>query len=87
MKQRRRDSYNRYYHAHKAECNLSTKKSKLHAKGVVKKLDIDLTQSPGSGCGSTQRRRPSNTRGTITKCKNTGSSNLVFIPALNCVDL
>jgi len=28
-KQCRRDNYNRYYHAHKAKCNLSTKKDPL----------------------------------------------------------
>jgi hypothetical protein len=35
-----------YYHAHKDKFNLSTKKSKLQAKGVVEQPDIDLTLRP-----------------------------------------
>jgi len=46
IKEHRRENCRRYYNAHNAKCHLSTKKSKLHAKGVVKWPDIDLTPKP-----------------------------------------
>jgi len=43
---KRRITKEKHYHAHRAKCDISTKKSKLRAKGVVEWPGIDLTPRP-----------------------------------------
>jgi len=45
-KERKKEHYRKHYHAQRAKCDLSTKKSKLCAKGVVEWPGIDLTPRP-----------------------------------------
>jgi len=45
-KERKKEYYKKHYHAHKDKCNLSTKKSKLRAKGIVEWHGLDLTPRP-----------------------------------------
>jgi len=45
-KERQKEYYKKHYHANRAKCNLSTKKSKLRAKGVVEWPGLDLTLRP-----------------------------------------
>jgi len=52
---------------HTGQCDLSTKKSKLHTKGVVKWPDIDLTPRPRVGQGYILRRKPVNADKFIIK--------------------
>jgi len=45
-KERQKEYYKKHYHANRAKCDLSTKKSKLCTKGVVKWPGLDLTPRP-----------------------------------------
>jgi len=45
-KERQKEYYKKHYHAHRAKCDLSTKKFKLRAKGVVKWPGLDLNPRP-----------------------------------------
>jgi len=42
-KERQKEYYKKHYHEHRAKCDLSIKKSKLCAKGVVEWPGLDLT--------------------------------------------
>jgi len=48
-KERQKEYYKKHYHANRAKCDLSTKKSKLRAKGVVEWPGLDLTPRPRAG--------------------------------------
>jgi len=45
-KERQKEYYKKHYLANRAKCDLSTKKSKLCAKGVVEWPGLDLTPRP-----------------------------------------
>jgi len=45
-KERQKEYYKKHYHANRAKCDLSTKMSKLRAKGVAKWPGLDLTPKP-----------------------------------------
>jgi len=45
-KERQKEYYKKHYHASRAKCDLSTKMSKLCAKGVVEWPGLDLTPKP-----------------------------------------
>jgi len=45
-RERKKEYYKKHYHANRAKCDLSSKKSKLCAKGIVEWHGLDLTPRP-----------------------------------------